>query len=151
MLFMGNNSISLEGIVKYFFLILVFSFSTFGQEKKVLDKVMYVKSMFAQVHKNPSKYSNYMTTTECGHPVKVFKKVSKSGDNVRILFNRTWHLVKVGAYEGYMNAVQLSSRKRSCFQDKYPKFFDSIDMGINDMFYWGKLYDQYVSGKSRAR
>jgi hypothetical protein len=122
-----------------------------GADKKVLDKVMYVKSLFGQVHKNPSKYSNYMTTTECGHPVKVYKRVNKKNNSVRIIFNRSWHLVKVGSYEGYMNAVQLSSKKPLCFQDKYPKFFDSIDLGINDMFYWGKLYDQYVSGKSRAR
>lgn len=153
MLLLGNNSVSLEGLVKIKIIVLLFISITYsyGADKKVLDKVMYVKSLFAQVHKSPSKYSNYMTTTECGHPVKVYKMISKKNSSVRILFNRSWHLVKVGAYEGYMNAIQLSSRKTVCFQAKYPKFFDSIDLGINDMFYWGKLYDQYVTGKSRAR
>ncbi len=153
MLLMGNNSISMEGLVKVKILIslLFLSSSISAQDKDVLDKVMYVKSLFAQVHKNPSKYSNYMTTVECGHPVKVYKKVSKKGDSVRILFNRTWHLVKVGAYDGYMNAIQLSSKKGECFQDNYPKFYDSVDISINEMFYWGKLYDQYVTGKSRVR
>jgi hypothetical protein len=92
-----------------------------------------------------------MTTTECGHPVKVYKRVSRDGKNIRVSFNRTWKLVKVGSYEGYINSVQLGSRKKSCFQDQYPKFFDSLEMGINDMFYWGKLKNQYVTGKSRAR
>ncbi|ATH08814.1 hypothetical protein BIY24_12915 [Halobacteriovorax marinus] len=129
--------------------ILLLSISIFAQDqKKVLDKVMYVNQLFAQVHKNPSKHSIYLTTTECGHPVKVYKLVSKS--NARVLFNRTWKIVKVGSYDGYMNGDYLSSTKPKCFQDKYPKFFDSLDLEITDMFYWGKLYDQYVTGQSRA-
>ena len=119
-------------------------------DKLVMDRVMYVNSMYAQVHKNPSKYSSYLTTTECGHPVKVYKKVSTKGGGTRVVFNRNWKLVKVGSYQGYMSLTQLSKRKPSCFQDQYPKFFDSISIEINEMFYWGKLKEQYVTGKSKA-
>lgn len=118
-------------------------------DKKVLNKVMYVKNLFSLVHRNPSTHSNSLTTIECGHPVKTYKMVSKR-NTTRVKFNREWRLVKVGSYEGYINGVQLSSRKVECFQDKFPKFFDSLDIEINDMFYWGKLHDQYVTGKSKA-
>lgn len=146
---LGNNPVSLEGIVKKIFIIFLIMQSSLAKDQsKVLDKVMYVNKIFAQVHKNPSRHSIYLTTTECGHPVKVYKLVSKSKS--RVLFNRTWKIVKVGSYDGYMNSEYLSSTKVNCFQDKYPKFFDSLSLEINEMFYWGKLYDQYVTGKSRA-
>ncbi|PIK16501.1 hypothetical protein [Halobacteriovorax sp. JY17] len=135
--------------MKKFLILFLFLNVTMAQEQtKVLDKVMYVNKIFAQVHKSPSKHSIYLTTTECGHPVKVFKMISKTRS--RVLFNRTWKIVKVGSYDGYMNGDYLSATKVECFQDKYPKFFDSMNLEINDMFYWGKLYDQYVTGKSRA-
>ena len=135
--------------MKKLILILLFLQSSYGQEQtKVLDKVMYVNKIFTQVHKSPSKHSIYLTTTECGHPVKVYKMISKTGS--RVLFNRTWKIVKVGSYDGYMNGDYLSDSKVECFQDKYPKFFDSMNLEINEMFYWGKLYDQYVTGRSRA-
>jgi len=119
-------------------------------DTKILNKVMYIKSLFSLVHRNPSTHSNSLTTIECGHPIKTFKMVSKKRNTTRIVFNRNWYLVKVGPYEGYINGKQLSNRKVSCFQDKFPKFFDTLDIGINDMFYWGKLHDQYVTGKSKA-
>ncbi|WP_372653974.1 hypothetical protein [Halobacteriovorax sp.] len=133
---------------KLLILFLVMQSSLAKDQSKVLDKVMYVNKIFAQVHKNPSKHSIYLTTTECGHPVKVYKLESKNKS--RVLFNRTWKIVKVGSYDGYMNEEYLSDTKVKCFQDKYPKFFDSLGLEINEMFYWGKLYDQYVTGKSRA-
>lgn len=155
---LGNYSIPLEGIivmnnVKSLFISTLLlasspSIAKGAEQKKVLDKVMYVNKIFAQVHKNPSRHSIYLTTTECGHPVKVYKLVSKN--RTRVSFNRTWKIVKVGAYDGYIDGEYLSSKKVDCFQDKYPKFFDSLNLEISDMFYWGKLYDQYVSGKSRA-
>jgi len=119
-------------------------------DDKVLNKVMYVKNLFSLVHRNPSTHSNSLTTIECGHPIKTYKLVSKKRKTTRVKFNKGWILVKVGSYEGYINENQLSDSKVVCFQDKFPKFFDSLDIEINDMFYWGKLHDQYVTGKSKA-
>ena len=30
-------------------------------------------------------------------------------------------------------------------------FFDGLNLDINDLYYWARLYDQYVQGKSKVR
>jgi hypothetical protein len=48
-------------------------------------------------------------------------------------------------------AKYISRRKPECFQDRYPRFFDNVALELSDMYYWGKLFDQYVEGRSKVR
>lgn len=121
-----------------------------GKVKKLL-RVEYYKPMFGHIHRNPSRYSSSMSTISCGHPVKIYKLENKKGGQAQIEFNEDWNFVKVGPYEGYIRKEYLSRKKPQCFQDKYPKFFDEIGLELADLYYWGKLYDQYIQGKSRVK
>lgn len=112
-------------------------FDAYANDKHVA--VMYYKYMFGNVHQNPSRYSSALTTISCGHPVKIYS--IKMGD---------WTKVKVGAQIGYLPMEYLSSKRPVCFQDKYPRFFDQFSLGPTDLYYWGRLYDQYVMGKSKV-
>ena len=83
-----------------------------------------------------------LPTVACGHPIKVYQtKTSRPG----------WKLVKTVGVEGYIQSNYLRPRQVKCFQDRYPKFFDSLELSITDMYYLGRLSDLYIRGKSKVR
>ena len=129
------------------FSMILVSTPTFAAKRKYV-RVAYFKNIFGHIHQNTSKYSTSLSTLSCGHPVKIYKKQYKGGHS-QIIFNEKWNMVKVGPYQGYIQAEFLSKTKVKCFQDKYPKFFDEMKLEISDMYYWGRLYDQYVTGNSK--
>ena len=121
-----------------------------AKSKKEILRIAYFKPIFGHVHRNASPYSSSLTTISCGHPIKVYKIIPKSGRPVTV-FNKKFHFVKVGPYEGYVSIDYLSEKKVDCFQDRYPKFFDELDMDLTELYYWGRLYDQFIFGKSRVQ
>ena len=66
---------------------------------KTVLGVKYFNRMMGNVHQNPSRYSQVMTTISCNHPVKVMKEVSKDGKEF-VVYGENWHIVNVGPYEG---------------------------------------------------
>ena len=127
-----------------YFLILIFIFTpAFAKEKRV--KVAYYNHLFGHIHKNPSRYSISLSTISCGHPISI---LGNKGKEVR---SGQFYKVKVGPYTGYISKKYLNDKKPQCFQDKYSRFFDHMDLSLTDMYYWGKLYDQYVYGRSTVQ
>jgi hypothetical protein len=154
---MGNDSIQVESImtkVLIFSLILSFSSGVFAQSapmKKSLIGIKYFSRMMGNVHQNASRYSQVLTTISCNHPVKVMKETSKDGRDFVLYGENNWNLVTVGPYDGYIMSAYLSDKKNECFEEEYSKFFDGLNLDINDLYYWARLYDQYVQGKSKVR
>lgn len=158
---LGNDPVSVEGLavsmprVRYIFLIfLVLSFKTSilfaaskDNSKKILVGVYYLKNIFGHVHQNPSRLSASLTTISCNHPVKVYKKSEKE----ELDFEDGWVDAIVGPYEGFIEGRFLSAKQVQCFQDRYMKFFDSFSLELSELYHWGKLYDQYIDGKSKVR
>jgi len=112
--------------------------------KAGISRVVYFNHLFGHVHKSPSRYSQSLSTIECGHPVKI---VQEKGHEI---IKGNYIKVKVGPYNGYIHKIYLSNKKEKCFSDKYPKFFNALNLTITDMFYWGKLNDQFVQGQSKV-
>lgn len=112
--------------------------------------VKYFSQMMGNVHQNASRYSQVLTTISCNYPVKILKEVSKDGKETVLYDQNRWHLVSVGPYEGFLMADYLSDKKNTCFEEEYSKFFDGLNLDINDLYYWARLYDQYIQGKSRV-
>lgn len=143
----------------FFFIILIFS-EAFAADlpaasstamKKTFIGIKYFSEMMGNVHQNPSRYSQVLTTISCNHPVKVMKETSKDGKDFVLYGEDKWNLVAVGPYEGYVMADYLTDKKNVCFEEEYSKFFDGLNLDINDLYYWARLYDQYVQGKSKVR
>jgi hypothetical protein len=111
--------------------------------------IMYLKNVFAHVHQNPSRFSATLTTLSCGHPVKISQNAAPEDKSK--MASKDWIMVNVGPYSGYLQREFLSERKINCFQDKYPKLFDSFNLELSDLYYWGKLQDMYHSGKSKIK
>jgi len=118
---------------------------------KSLVGVKYFNQMMGNVHQNPSRYSQVLTTISCNHPVKVMKETSKDGKEFLLYGENNWFMVNVGPYEGYIMSDFLSDKKNVCFEEEYSKFFEGLDLSITDLYYWARLYDQYVQGKSKVR
>ena len=118
---------------------------------KSLVGIQYFSQMMGNVHQNASRYSQVLTTISCNHPVKVMKETSKDGKDFLLYGDNNWKLVVVGPYEGYIMTEYLSDKKNVCFEEEYSKFFDGLDLDINDLYYWARLYDQYTQAKSKVR
>lgn len=107
--------------------------------------IYYFNGLFGHVHQSASRYSQALTTISCGHPIKVLQNpstVDKSDG---------WLQVQVASYKGYLKKSTLSSEKVICFQDRYPVFLEELQLDITDLYYWGKLYDQYLLGRSKIK
>jgi hypothetical protein len=129
------------------YLFLLFSLLSFAETTSTEEKVVgvfYMKPLFGHVHQTSVRTSPSLTTIQCAHPVKVLEssKVSVSAE---------WAYVQVADYRGFILKDYLSERKPDCFQGKYPKFFDTLNLDLQELYYWGRLYDQYIQGESRVQ
>lgn len=76
------------------------------------------------------------------HPVKVIQSSKVSVDP-------SWVYVEVAEFRGFILKDYLSDKKPDCIQGKYPKFFDSLNLDLSELYYWGRLYDRYIQGETR--
>jgi hypothetical protein len=130
--------------------ILFLLFSFFILNAQVLmaqDKVvgrLYFQDFLGHVHKNPSKASSSLTTIQCAYSVKVI-------EDLEIRPPKGWVYVKVGDDRGYIIAKSLSEKRPECFQEKYPKFYLNLNLDLSEMYFWGRLSDQYLSQESKVK
>ena len=103
---------------------------------------LYYTNFLGHVHQHPLKDSNSVTIVQCSHYVKVLKKEGLDSD---------WVYIQVGEDKGFVLRKFLSDKKPSCFQEKYPKFYQSLNLNLSEMYYWGRLYDQFSRGKSQLK
>lgn len=119
-----------ENILKIFlsvFLVLQVSAQT--------EIVKFIQKPYAQIHQNPTRVSRILTTFECGQGLKIKKN---EGD---------FSFVQFANYEGYiLNSHLQDSKPIDCYQDKYRKFFEYLNLGISEMHYFGKLQDMMIEG-----
>ena len=130
-----------------FLILLLSSLLSFAETTSTDEKVVgifYMTPMFGHVHQSSVRTSASLTTIQCAHPVKVIEssKVSVAPE---------WAYVQVADYRGFIMKQFLSEKKPDCFQGKYPKFFDSFNMDLSELYYWGRLYDHYVQGETRVQ
>lgn len=112
--------------------------------KEELVGIFYYKNIFGHVHKNPLSNSSSLTAIQCGYPIKVIS----SSD---VVHPASWSYVNVGEHKGFIENSHLLAKRPECFQVKYNKFFNNLNLDLNDMYYWGKLSDQYIQGESKIK
>ncbi|HXH32356.1 MAG TPA: hypothetical protein VNJ01_16265 [Bacteriovoracaceae bacterium] len=128
------------------FLLVFFSALTFADTRSSDEKVVgvfYFKPLFGHVHQSSSRASASMTTIQCSHPVKVIEssKVSAAAE---------WAYVQVADHKGFILKDFLSEKRPDCIMGRYPKFFDAFNLDLSELYYWGRLNDQYLYGETRA-
>lgn len=103
--------------------------------------VFYFSEMFGQIHQFPSIDSIGLTTVACGHPIKVYPMDKDKKD---------WKRVKVVGIEGYILSRMLKPTPGECFQGRYSDFFNALDLSVTDMYYFGRLPELYIRGRSKV-
>jgi uncharacterized protein YgiM (DUF1202 family) len=146
----------MEGLMKkiLYFTLLFSSLSASAavvEAKKAVIGIKYYSEVMGNVHQNPSRYSQVLTTMSCNHPVKIMKETSKDGKDFILFGEDKWNMVTVGPYVGFVMANYLSDKKNVCLEEENSKFFDGLNLDINDFYYWARLYDQYVEAKSQVK
>lgn len=122
--------------------VLILFFLFIGTSNANVIGRLYFTEFLGHVHQHPLKSSNSVTIVQCSHYVKVLKKAGLDAD---------WVYAQVGEDKGYIQRKNLSDKKPTCFQEKYPKFYQSLNLSLTEMYYWGRLYDQYSEGKSELK
>ncbi len=123
-------------------LILLMLFSQTLLAKDVVLGRKYFNQFLGHLHKNPDSDSTSMTIIQCSHSVKVLKKANVLAG---------WVFAQVGEDKGFIKSEFLSEKRPSCFQSKYSRFYNSVELDITEMYFWGRLSDHYISGKSRIK
>lgn len=127
-------------------LLFLFSLSAFaetGATDERLVGVFYMKPLLGHVHQSAVKESASLTTIQCAHPVKVY-------ESSKVQTDPSWAYVEVADYRGFILKEYLSEKKPDCFQARYPKFYDALNLDLAELYYWGRLYDHYVQGHTRV-
>ncbi len=115
----------------------IFTFIYLSTSAFAAPRTMFLVKPYGQIHQNASRVSRIITTFECGQPLKVVRTEDQ------------FSFVTYANYEGYIFSNHLIDAKPSdCYQDKYRKFFEELNLGISDMHYWAKLQDLLVEGNS---
>lgn len=94
------------------------------------------------LHKSASNSSASLTTIQCAQPLKILNDENKSSSN--------WMYVEVGEDKGFVHQDFISQERPTCFQEKYPRFYQGQNLDITDLYFWGRLNDHYLRGESRA-
>jgi hypothetical protein len=116
-------------------------------EGQALEKVvgkLYFNKFLGHLHKNPSRSSSSLTTIQCAYPVKVLSGTERS-------LPPGWIHAQVGDDKGFIQSTFLADKRPECFQDKYPKFYLQLNLDLTDMYYWGRLSDQYLLEETKVK
>lgn len=128
-------------MIRKLFLISIFIISVTSADAQVGR--LYYTNFLGHLHENPSKDSTSLTIIQCSHSVQVLKSSKNAPAG--------WMKVKVGSDSGYVQSRFLSIKRPGCLQEKYPKFYTSFKLTLSEMYYWGRLYDQYLQGESKIK
>lgn len=128
--------------IKLFLILSLLSVSLFAKEK-VIGR-MYFNDFMGHVHISPSKTSGSKTTIQCAHNVKILEQDEKYDTG-------NWFYVMVGEDKGYINSQFLQTDRPNCFQEKYPRFYQKLNLDLTDLYYFGRLNDHYQRAVTRAK
>ena len=115
--------------------------------KKVLEQ-LYLTEIFAHLHDRPDIYSAAKTTLACGHVVNILQEDPKKKS---VPNNNLWAYLEASGRDGYMIKTFLSPQRPECFQESYAVFFELLNLEVSDLYYWGRLQELILRGRSRVK
>lgn len=131
-------------MVFWLFLLSFLSFAESNSTEERIVGVYYFTPTFGHVHQSAVKTSPSLTTIQCSHPLKVI-------ESSKVSVGAEWAYVQVADYRGFVLKSFLAEKRPSCFQGKYPKFFDAFNLDLAELYYWGRLSDHFIQGVTRVK
>ncbi len=120
-----------------FFILANFSFA----QKNNQNNIKYFLPFLGIIHRNPSLHSSTLTTIACGFPLKILP--------AQPLMPGDFYYVQAGSSIGYVHVSTVSEVQPFCFQDQYPMFFNGLNLDLTELYYWGRLNDQFQVFQTR--
>jgi hypothetical protein len=117
--------------------LLIFLFTTLSFFNALSSELRYYKNIYGHLHLSPYAMSASQTAIHCGFPVEVLPD-----QDTKL---KEWIKVKAGGDIGYIHDSFLSTVPAACFQDKYSLFVNALNLDLTDLYYWGRLFDQFIS------
>lgn len=123
-------------IISILFIVNIFAFA----KDEVVGK-LYFSRFMGHIHKIPADLSASVTTIQCAQALKVLKETEpKEG----------WLLVNIGEDKGYVRSKHLNTKRPSCFQERYPRFYQKQNFDMTELYFWGRLVDHFIEGESKS-
>jgi hypothetical protein len=116
---------------------------TVSKDEKIVG-IFYFTPAFGHVHQSAIRTSGALTTIQCSHPLKVI-------ESSKVSVEPEWAYVQVAEHKGFILKEFLSAKRPICFQGKYSKFFDVFNLDLSELYYWGRLSDQFIQGETRVK
>ncbi|MCB9091882.1 MAG: hypothetical protein H6620_04930 [Halobacteriovoraceae bacterium] len=116
----------------------MFSWNVFGSGK---NEVVYFNKMFGHVHNKPYELSSSETTIACGYPLRILENKDNNF--------KEWSYVELGEKKGFISNQYLSKNRPQCFQKNYNEFYNELSLDLGELYYWGRLYDQYIQVETK--
>ncbi len=129
-----------------FFLILISFVNIFADQVPVIKDV-YFNLFSGHLHQVPNPQSTSLKVLNCGDRLKVVTNEKEGVASTKF----SWSKLQTASYIGYVRKEFLSEEPPKCFSNKYLKFVEQFKLELTDKYNWGRLYDQYVLGKSRVK
>jgi hypothetical protein len=129
-----------------FFLILISLSNIFAAQTPAIKDV-YFNLYSGHLHQGPNPQSTSLKVLSCGDILKVIPNEKEETPHSK--FN--WNKLQTASYVGYVRQEFLSAEPPNCFNNKYLKFVEQFKLELTDKYNWGRLYDQYVLGKSKVK
>lgn len=129
-----------------FFLILISFSNSFAAQVPVIKDV-YFNLFSGHLHQGPNPQSTSLKVLNCGDRFKVITNEKEGATPTKF----SWIKLQTASYIGYVRKEFLSDEPPKCYSDKYLKFVEQFKLEVTDKYNWGRLYDQYVLGKSRVK
>lgn len=105
---------------------------------------LYYQGFMGHLHKEAADSSASLTALQCAHSVSI---IERDG----LVIPDGWVFAKVGEDYGYIRSRFLGEGRPNCFQEKYPKFYQNLNLDLTDFYFWGRLSDHFIEGESLAR
>jgi hypothetical protein len=110
-------------------------------------KDLYFTLFSGHLHQGPNSESTSLKILTCGDKLKVITRDKDEKTNSKF----EWVKLQAGNYIGFVRNDFISSDLPSCFNNRYPKFVEKFNLELTDKYNWGRLYDNYVWGKSKVK
>jgi hypothetical protein len=108
---------------------------------------LYFTLFSGHLHQGPNAQSTSLKILNCGDKLKVITSDKEEKTNSKF----EWVKLQTGNYIGFVRKDFISNDQPSCFNNKYLKFVEKFNLEITDKYNWGRLYDNYVWGKSKVK
>jgi hypothetical protein len=104
--------------------------------------VTWFTKTYGQMQPWPAPLGEGLMTLSCGQSLETY-----SADQIPM--NHV--LVGANGQKGLLRQEDTSEKRPSCPQGKYPRFMNGLELTLMDLYYWGRLNDIVVRGRSKAK